>query len=661
VHSILPTGKGSGAKYHLVQLTLNNLPLSKKHLSENIFMFGIAPLVLPSTAFTDARIRTLPTKSQRQAFMKAERNSLNRGMYRLILAQFALWRSGFHVRDVLSPSAHLPVLLVPALTCFQLDHPEHMGLSECVQCGFCDLGGGGAAALANFDAEVTERTTHNTQALFKPYEAALRSAEAAPAGSRKQASERVRELARPIKEAGLHLPPTKSLLLDEPLLDYSNVAISYLHVLKKVYNSMLSWHLEAIYLACDSHRHWEELLLRANRFVVEEVGTFAALRGRCKRNGLSGILAYSKTSGAPPRVRSKSKSDLANALRFWRVLFWLVNEQAFECIARRRLSDIWSDDSDDVAIEKRGGERGRDRREESEDEGDSEDEDEGKGGDEVAEHEEGTNREGEDGEGEDGEGEDEDNDWRLDGPWMHASVRRFFDQKRTARCQSVDGAVIKYAPANADSQDEQMWKVQHDDGDVEDLDEDELLVALCAHAEDRAEEPKLEEAYRWAGEQEDDEDGGDDEDEGEEGEDGAHKEEAGHSAQDGDDEADSSLIQLSLDRLFSFILRFTRDGASGAELSALTTDGKKMMHTLKAAFGSKRLGTSKVLCIAGVRWRRPRGGCSHRTPPPHNSAQRDVLRACVHTRSYAAVAQAPPRGTAVEVAGRPDRAQRGAR
>ena len=57
--------------------------------------------------------------------------------------------------------------------------------------------------------------------------------------------------------------------------------------------------------------------------------------------------------------------------------------------------------------------------------------------------------------------------------WLHRRVRRFHKKK------TVDGTIVKWAPAEGD--DEALWKMMHDDGDEEDLDEEEVEAALRAY------------------------------------------------------------------------------------------------------------------------------------------------------------------------------------
>jgi hypothetical protein len=48
-------GQSTGAKYHLVFLIVNNLPLHLKHKSGNIFLLAFGPLVRTTIAIKDQR------------------------------------------------------------------------------------------------------------------------------------------------------------------------------------------------------------------------------------------------------------------------------------------------------------------------------------------------------------------------------------------------------------------------------------------------------------------------------------------------------------------------------------------------------------------------------------------------------------------------------
>ena len=108
------------------------------------------------------------------------------------------------------------------LGAIQVDHPEHMSLTACDYCGFCDLGGRGRAGLANgWAMAVCERSTDQTLSLLRPYKEALAAEDTVKAT----------ELARSIRKSGMKLPPDENVLLSDRYVDgYLNVSISPLHV-----------------------------------------------------------------------------------------------------------------------------------------------------------------------------------------------------------------------------------------------------------------------------------------------------------------------------------------------------------------------------------------------------------------------------------------------
>ena len=86
-------------------------------------------------------------------------------------------------------------------------------------------------------------------------------------GARRGAAQTEVKLARKrIEDAGLHLPPATSLMLNQPYMDgYQNVGISPLHVLKKLYWKVLSLHVNALFNACDSREHFHQVTQVVNR------------------------------------------------------------------------------------------------------------------------------------------------------------------------------------------------------------------------------------------------------------------------------------------------------------------------------------------------------------------------------------------------------------
>jgi hypothetical protein len=65
----------------------------------------------------------------------------------------------------------------------------------------------------------------------------------------------------------------------------------------------------------------------------------------------------------------------------------------------------------------------------------------------------------------------DENPWQTSGhEWLDAGVRRIFDGEGT------NGKVVKWAPANG--KDPAMWHIEHEDGDEEDLEEEEVREAM---------------------------------------------------------------------------------------------------------------------------------------------------------------------------------------
>ena len=113
-------------------------------------------------------------------------------------------------------------MVVACLGAIQVDHPEHMSLTACDFCGFCDLGGRARAGLADgWAMAVCERSTEQTLSLLLPYKEAITAEDTAKAT----------ELAKSIRRSGMKLPPDENVLLSDWYVDgYLNVSISPLHV-----------------------------------------------------------------------------------------------------------------------------------------------------------------------------------------------------------------------------------------------------------------------------------------------------------------------------------------------------------------------------------------------------------------------------------------------
>ena len=80
--------------------------------------------------------------------------------------------------------------------------------------------------------------------------------------------------------------------------------------------------------------------------------------------------------------------------------------------------------------------------------------------------------------------------WRVEGhPWIGMSMRRFFDERL------IDGKVVRWFQGGDEH--ENLWHVVHEDGDEEDLNEDEMALAIVDFQdglEEAEEEPVMETA-----------------------------------------------------------------------------------------------------------------------------------------------------------------------
>ena len=144
------------------------------------------------------------------------------------------------------------------------------------------------------------------------------------------------------------------------------------------------------------------------------------------------------------------------------------------------------------------------------------DEEEGAGSGEVDSGDEEMDEAEEEVEQEEAADDDEDC-WRFEGRWIGRAVRRFFPRHGGPS----DGVVTRWLDENEEDE-PALYHVEHEDGDEEDLEEDELLVALCAAATNASAEPSLEEVDAWAAaqdeEQEEQEEHEEQEEQGDEGE-----------------------------------------------------------------------------------------------------------------------------------------------
>ena len=272
----------------------------------------------------------------------------------------------------------------------------------------------------------------------------------------------------------------------------------------------------------------------------------------------------------------------------------------------------------------------------------SEDEEDCLGGDDVnSGSDSGSDCEidGEAGTANDGRDEDADDaadeeQWRQEGPWVGYSVRRFFQGV------VVDGKTIGWLEADEEQGDgmchadqttmktptpshrhpwpmihavDALWRIEHHDGDKEDLEEDELFIALYAHEHQSEVEPELEDAQEWAFERREGvEEGG--EAEGEEGEEGEEGDNEGDGEGDEEGGGDDSTIRDALDKFVPFILKCRQESASSAQLQQLTRDGKLMMRDLKQAFGASRPGELYASFLRGSATHRRARTCARKGP-----------------------------------------------
>ena len=207
----------TGAKYCGLQMYNNRLPLATRFHTDNIFVIGFAPILTAPT--TDAAFAAL-SKARRATWLKRERDSIRNGVLQHVLESFTKCEAGILI-DV--PAVHqgcnTSLAVVPVLACWWVDHPQHMALVACKQCGFCDVGGRGKQGLADFDEPVELRHTEGVRDLVKQGDKAALDA------------------------AGVHgveLPQWKETYTDA----YQNTSISPLHVLKGTYKDLLQWTLQ---------------------------------------------------------------------------------------------------------------------------------------------------------------------------------------------------------------------------------------------------------------------------------------------------------------------------------------------------------------------------------------------------------------------------------
>jgi|TARA_B110000093_G_C12894173_1_gene377448 hypothetical protein len=204
----------TGTKYCGLQMYNNLLPLNLRFRTDQIWIFGFAPIVTPPT--TDPQFTAL-SKGKRAEWLKAERDSIRVGVLEHLLQSFRKHEAGILLGG--SVQGHSRRIVIPVLACWWVDHPQHMAMVACKQCGFCNVGGRGKQGLAAFGEQVELRSTAGVRALVKSRD---RSA---------------------LIAAGVHgveLPQWQESYTDA----YQNTSISALHVLKGVYKDTIEWTLQ---------------------------------------------------------------------------------------------------------------------------------------------------------------------------------------------------------------------------------------------------------------------------------------------------------------------------------------------------------------------------------------------------------------------------------
>ena len=166
------------------------------------------------------------------------------------------------------------------------------------------------AGLALPDLDFTEHNSAVANALLQPYRDELERQRSVPPprGSVQAAKDRLTQLGLPIRQAGMHLPPNESIMLNRQHIDgYWNVGISSMHVRKALYAGFLQCHLGHVKAATDSTAHWLNLRRRIAAFQLDVAATYSTVTNRV----LDTVLNYTKPN-APPKVSGKSKSYLGN-------------------------------------------------------------------------------------------------------------------------------------------------------------------------------------------------------------------------------------------------------------------------------------------------------------------------------------------------------------
>ena len=184
----------TGAKYSLLQLYDNHLPLAVRFKQENIVIFGFVPIVRRPVACL--RFAAL-SQSAQNAWLRADRAAVSNGVLKLILDGFAECGAGICVA-ALATELEPPPIYVPIPAVWWFDHPQHMAMCGFRQCGYCDVAMRGVAGLSDFGAKVELRKSKGVRELIDKLAAARQHAAADPPDGRakQEAKLEVRSLAK---------------------------------------------------------------------------------------------------------------------------------------------------------------------------------------------------------------------------------------------------------------------------------------------------------------------------------------------------------------------------------------------------------------------------------------------------------------------------------
>ena len=298
------TRRAADYRYCPIYLFNNALPLHLRYRDEHVIVAGFVPLYVPPPS-AEAKLANM-SGAKREEWLKAERLSLNDAVVAEIVAEFDALRGGVRVRR---PGGTGQVV-IPLIGVWQLDHPAHMQFCQCRQCGFCDIGGRGKKALADFECDVTMRSSELVKPIVERYLAAMKLQQSTGAtadrdGKRQAKAEASRQLEL-LRQMGVN--PWYNRIWDSRYgIDaYLNVSLSPLHILKGLYKDVIQWTLTAVCSRLGSKAACQRWLQRIDLVVIQQMACFSIVTGRIRRKGLSGILTYASRDG-PFVVRGGSK------------------------------------------------------------------------------------------------------------------------------------------------------------------------------------------------------------------------------------------------------------------------------------------------------------------------------------------------------------------